>query len=55
VENPPPTSQVDVVVVARRIDGLNGTTNISILDLLVEESNSRMGGIICAEDLCSLI
>ena len=49
------TSQVDIVVVVRRVDGLHGTTNVKVLDFLVKESDGWMSRVIGAEDLGGFI
>jgi hypothetical protein len=44
-------SQIDVVKVLGRLNGLNFTTDVEFLDELSLVGDSRVGGVICAEDL----
>lgn len=49
------TSEGDIVVVLRGLDGLEGTTDVELLGGVVQVSNGRMGQIIGTEDLFGLL
>jgi hypothetical protein len=47
-------SETDVVVVGRSLDSRDGSTNVELLDLVVEVEGVGMGNVIGTEDLLSL-
>ena len=49
------TAQSDVVEVGGGLDGLNLAADIVLLDLVAEVCDSRVGRVVSAEDLDSLL
>lgn len=48
-------SEGNVVKVGRSLDSLDLTADVELLDIVTEVSDGRMGNVICAEDLLSLV
>lgn len=51
----PLTSKLDVIVVLRLVDSLNRSSNVEVLDRVVEVVNSRVSQIVGTEDLFRLL
>lgn len=49
------TSELDVIVMFRLVDSLNGTSNVEFLDRVVEVVNSGVSQIVGTEDLLGFL
>jgi hypothetical protein len=49
------TSEVKIVVVADRVDGLEVSSNIKLLHIVMQIRDSRMRFVVCAEDKRSFL
>jgi hypothetical protein len=49
------TSELDVIVVLRLVDSLNGSTDVELLDRVVEVVNGRVSQIVGTEDLLGFL